>query len=557
MAPTSVAPTLSLPIINGPEHGLNELKAVIYDPAKRLVYAGGMSHDLDRRSLGVFPVESAGLTAGTPRIFPDHPEQLIAHPPNQWSKVNCLVLDPRFPQKLYMGLEVSADQTEFYTSLVVYDLDHDGWPIGRPRAFDLNPSGSRELRGTCWGLSMHPRLNQLYAVGYGLAGFSTFRLNPDNGEPIGPPTVHQYGGGSKSSLGFRSDGSKIYLGRHGWVLEVMSLGADGAPTVSPPRVTSHSIAHEGVDDKYLAIVVKDDAVFYKSPDGTLSYFTLDRDGQPASEPRRGMKIHSVSAARDSGRILVATNTVFEDALTSATQLDGTIVQEFALDSEGGLSIVRQSETLVRQIQSEPDSTYLTGMPSLLSGVPAPVIAVETRRGFIGNRVGGLRVRASLSSITARTALKLKSNSVSMGVKADYLRFAYSAAHNTVYTAGDDRAGNKAIDIYAVGGDSAGTVSVPCPMADGPVALDDARRVLYVARSDGMLAVRTVDSEGMPAADGEELPTGLSEIQCLCIHPTRDLVYVFGKAGGSAPAAGSRARSKSAPWVTGWWEINFR
>ena len=80
-------------------------------------------------------------------------------------------------------------------------------------------------------------------------------------------------------------------------------------------MTSHSIAHAGVEDKYLAIVVKDDAVFYKGPDGTLSYFLLDPDGEPASEPRStGKKIHSVSAGRDPGRILVATNTSFEDAL---------------------------------------------------------------------------------------------------------------------------------------------------------------------------------------------------------------------------------------------------
>ena len=523
---------LTLPVVNGAQYGLNKVAAVAFNPEKSLVYAGGVSHDRARRALAVFPVEREGMKLGTPRLFPNHPDPL---PPNPggWSQTFCLVLDKRFPKKLFMGLNASnLEEGKHHRPLVVYNLDEDGWPSGTPRAFSIG-----NLWDVCRGLALHPTLNQLYAVGWGMSGVAIIPLD-SNGEPVATasPEVHPVGVSQKHSLGFRSDGTRLYLGRIPWTLEVVSLGKDGRPLPGADAVIIHQIPYLRAPEKFLSIVVRDEAVFWKGPDGTLSYYRLKEDGSPILELHStGITIQSVSAAAFRGRILVGISNSFKDALTGEMKVDGTIVQELEFDRAGVAKVVRQSGILSRKIMTGDPASDLTGMSSMLSGIPGPVIAVETITGFIGNRVAGLNVRAALLSITAKVPLTLVSTSVSMSDEVAYPRFAYSAQYDMVYSSD----GN-AIRVCSVRGGAASPVlSVNCELASGPLAIDDERCLLYAARSDGALAIRALDANGRPAAAGENLPTGLDTIDSLCLNPKTNQIYVLGPAGGRAvPAASS-------------------
>lgn len=520
---------LSLPVVNGPQFGLGTVSAVLFDPARGLVYAGGRSFDRARRALAVFPVEGTSMKLGTPRMFSNHPDPL---PPNPggWTLILCLLLDQRFPNKLFMGLNASNLELGEHRPLVVYDLDEKGWPKGTPRAYDIgNPWD------VCSSLALHPTLNKLYAVGWGLTGVSIIPLN-ETGEPIAAPEVHVVGEGTKRSLGFRSDGTRLYLGRFPWTLEVVKLDAYGLPISGADAVRTYPILHAPLPEKYLAIVVRDHAIYWKGPDGTLSYFSLDGDGDPVLPLRStGINIQSVSTAAFPNRILVGVSNSFKDAITGEIKVDGTIVQELEYYREGETRVVSQSDVLFRKIMSGDPATDLTGMSSMLSGIPAPVIAVEAMTGFLGNRVAGLNVRASLRSITAKTPLTLVSKSVTMSDQAAYLQFAYSANHDMVYASD-----GHAIRVYSIsGGAASAVIAVNCEGASGPLAVDDKRSLLYAARSDGALAVRALDdATGIPAADGENLPTGLATIETLCLNPATGQVYVFGRAGARAVPAAS-------------------
>lgn len=518
---------LSLPVVNGPQFGLGTVSAVLFDPARQLVYAGGRSYDRARRALGVFPVKGESMKVGTPRMFSNHPDPL---PPNPggWTLISCLLLDQRFPHKLFMGLNASnLEEGKQHRPLVVYDLDDEGWPTGAPRAFNIGNSWD-----VCWSLALHPKLNQLYAVGWGLPGVAIIPLD-SKGEPVASPVVRSVGAGSKRSLGFRSDGTRLYLGRIPWTLEVAKLGEDGVPLSDASPVSSYAIPYAPGAEKYLAIVVRDQAIFWKGPDGTLSYFSLDGAGKPDPELRStGINIQSVSTAASQKRILVGISNSFKDAITGEIKVDGTIVQELEFDGGGVAKVVSQSDILFRKVMSGDPATDLTGMSSMLSGIPAPVIAVEAMTGFLGNRVAGLNVRASLRSITAKTPLTLVSKSVTMSDEVAYLRFAYSAKHDMVYASD-----GHALRVYSIRGGAASAVN--CELASGPLAVDDEGGLLYAARSDGALAIRTLDATGMPAAAGDNLPTGLEKIEALCLNPDTDQVYVFGPAGArAAPPASS-------------------
>lgn len=530
MSSATKIPPLFLPVINGPKYGLNKVGAIVADPTRNLVYAGGVSHERARRALAVFPVEAESMKLAAPRMFPNHPDPL---PPNPggWTLISVLLLNKRFPNKLFMGLNASNLKQGFHRPLVVYDLDDDGWPTGAPRAFDIGNSWD-----VCWGLALHPKLNQLYAVGWGMPGVTIIPLDP-KGEPVASPVVHQVGDGQKRSLGFRSDATKLYLGRYPWTLEVANLSEDGVPLLDPRAVSKYPL-YETAAKKHLAIVVRDQAVFWKGPDGTLSYFNLDSAGEPVPGLRStGINIQSVSTAASPERILVGISHSFEDAITGAIKFDGTIVQELELDREGVTKVVSQSDVLFRKTMLGDEASDLTGMSSMLSGLPAPVIATEAMTGFLGNRVTGLNVRASLRSITAKVPLSLVSRAVTMSDKVAYLQFAYSAKHDMVYASD-----GHAIRVYSIrGGRTSPVVSVSCELASGPLVVDDTGdlHLLYAARSDGALAVRALDAVGMPATTGENVPTGLEKIESLCLNSGTHQVYVLGPAGArTTTAAGS-------------------
>ncbi|MEO8494884.1 MAG: hypothetical protein ABI614_07425, partial [Planctomycetota bacterium] len=163
--------------------------------------------------------------------------------------------------------------------------------------------------------------------------------------------------------------------------------------------------------------------------------------------------------------------------------------------------------------------------SLSGGDGAALAAKSLGRGFLGNRITGLKARVTLLSLEADGTPLPATEVVSFGEAPVYLRFAVSAKHGRVYAAVGDT-----LSSFA---EREATNTLPCPNAAGSIAIDEPRGRLFVALKDGSVAVFTLDERGVPQASRETLTTSMSAIGALAVHPASGIVYVIGQPGGQA------------------------
>jgi hypothetical protein len=501
----SAAPLLwTLPRLDATAQKIEYSAAVAYDAAQHKLYVGTRSRDKERRGVLIFDTDATGAPQGDARRYSDHPDAL---PSGQWSNVNAILLDTKH-HKLWMGVG-SNSNAAVAKSLVMYDLDAKGEPVGEPQAFDNgNPQHATNA------LALHPRLNRLYIVGWGGAAFYTMDLDA-NGRPAGVPQAHAVGGAGKYSIALRADGSKLYLGTYPSVLEVADLDEKGNLN---GKARSYPIANG--EKVYLQMAAARRGIYFRGADGNLGYFALDAAGEPTGAP------HSVAdrpvqmiAAGAPGRLVVAASRGFTDALTGKHVVDGVQVQEIALQADGAPgALVRQSALIERS-----QALALAAEPA------AALVTKSLGRGFLGNRFKGLKLRVTLMDAQSGETLPPGTQTSKLGTLGKYLKFAYSPSRGYVYAAGDGV-------LYSVSIQDGKSTPVPLPAVSGAVALDESAGVLYVAQKDGKVAARQLDANGLPEKAGNSWQTGLKLIAALIVNPQTHQVYALGAAGAAQPTA---------------------
>ncbi|MDB5339310.1 MAG: hypothetical protein JWN70_4929 [Planctomycetaceae bacterium] len=499
---TAEEPPLVLPVVGIGESATEHIASVYANPRQHKLYVGVLSRDATRTGLHVYDLGTDGQPVGKPRKYSDHPDEL---PAGHHSTVVCLLHDAR-QQRLYFG--VQGSHPTHARSLVMYALDAKGEPTGSPEAFDHgNPNKS------CDGLSLHPTNNRLYAVGWG--GEGVFILDLDGqGRPVGKPLFQRTGGYGAHVVAIRSDGSKLYRGTYPATLEVCNLDQAGN-IVGPP--ISQAIP-DGAKE-YLHFVATDRGLYFRGPDRRLAWYKLnakgDIDGTLQSADIPGLQ--AVAAAIQPDRLLVAAATGFTDAISGKAVINGAEVREVALKADGTFGAVTR--------QTKP---YSRAEAVTLSNGEGAALAVKSQgRGFLGNRLAGLKVRCSIVSLEQDGPPFPAVTTVKFGDEQTYLRFVVSQKHGRVYAAANERV----VSHQLTGKDQTATVEVPCPEATGPMAIDEQRGVLFVALKSGAIAVRKLDERGVPAAEGDVFKTTIQPIGVLLVHPATGTVYAIGQSTG--------------------------
>jgi hypothetical protein len=495
-------------VVDASRWGL-EAWAVRADASARHVYVGGRSHDLRRRNLSIFSVETDGTVKSPPVKFADHPEPLVPNIESQWSQIHCIASDVRWPNKLYLGLETSGNQVQFDTPLVVYDLNSDGLPEGQPRAFNImNPFN------LCWRVAFHPFKSVLYATGFGFPAVAAWRLD-SAGEPVGPVSVFPVGATGKRSVSVTPDGTKMCLGSYPWLLEIVLLDSDGLPLKT---IASHSLSHRDNSEDYARLAVSDGVAYYvdKQKDGALAYFGFDSSGQPTTSAVNGFPARTLAPDLVDGKVLIGVDHTFTDALNSAIVTDGTVLQEIALDAAGVPNVmVRQSELMLRE------------EAQLISAVPTAAAAAIPLTGFPGNRIAGLGVHVSVPRLEAIGPLVLDATATTICNYPQYLRFAYAPTRDALYVAAPTM-----ISVVARGAPStAPQRTFTFEKWTDVLCVDEVNGRLYAARTDGRIAVFDIDAGGLLSPPSEILSTGLATVLCLCLHPTTGQLYALGPSSG--------------------------
>ena len=493
---------LVLPVVGVGESATERIGAVQANPRQRKLYVGTLSRDAARTGLHVFDLGSDGQPVGKPRKYSDHPDEL---PAGHHSTIVCLLHDARH-KALYCG--VQGSHPTHARSLVVYSLDDQGEPIGRPTAYDHgNPNKS------CDGLSLHPTNNRLYAVGWGGEGVFIMDRDPQ-GRPVGKPLFQRTGGYGAHVVAIRGDGTRLYRGTYPAVLEICNLDARG-DIVGPP-VTQ--VIPNGPKE-YLHFVATDRGLYFRGPEQQLAWFPLNATGDISG----GLKtanvpgLQAVAAASRPDRLLIAAATGFADAITGQPIVNGAEVREVTLNADGTLGAITR--------QTKP---YTRAEIVALSGGEGAGLAVKSQgRDFLGNRLAGLKVRCSIVSLEQDGPPFPAVTTVKFGDEQTYFRFVTSTKYARVYGVANERI----VSYQLQGRDGAATVSVPCPAATGPIAIDELRGVLYAALANGSIAVRNLDERGLPAAEGAILKTTLQPVSVLVIHPATGVVYAIGQSTG--------------------------
>ena len=231
-------------------------------------------------------------------------------------------------------------------------------------------------------------------------------------------------------------------------------------------------------------------------------------------------LQAVAAAEKPDRLLIAVAAGFTDAVTGKEIVNGVEVREVALNSDGTPGeVVRRTPPFVRA-----EAVSLSG------GSGAALAAKSLGRGFLGNRIAGLKARVTLLSLEPDGAPLPALTAIKLGEQQAYLRFAASAKFGRVYAAVDD-------SIVVADAASAFAPRKHAPFAErkatlsGAVAVDDRRGMLFAALADGSIVSRKLNERGEPVGNGEELRTSLSAIGALAVHPVSGLVYAIGLPSG--------------------------
>ncbi|MBM4002479.1 MAG: hypothetical protein FJ295_04215 [Planctomycetes bacterium] len=495
---------LTVPLVGVDETAVDHIASAVANPAQRKLYVGTLSRDAARTGLWVFDLREDGQPTGQPRKYSDHPDEL---PAGQHSTVVCLLHDAT-SRKLYFG--VQASYPTHTRGLVMYSLDERGEPRGKPEAFDHgNPNKS------CDALTLHPN-GRLIAVGWG--GEGVFVLDRDEqGRPVGNAIFHRTGGYGGYSVALRRDGTKLYRGTYPSVIEVCDLDARG-DVVGKPRVVSIPNGPQ----EYARIVTTERAIYFRGPDKRLSWFALDTAGEVVGGMQSAdiPNLQGVAAASRSDRLLIAVASQFSDTLTNQRITDGVEVHEIALNTNGGPgAVVRKSKRFVRA-----EAVSLSG------GDGVALAAKSLGRGFLGNRIAGLKIRCTLVSLEADGTPLPAMRAIKFGDQSGYLRFAVSAKHSRVYAVVGGEIVSRSLESPTSLGEN---TSFRGANGDylGPLALDEARGRLVVARKDGSVAVLRLDRIGMPVGNDETLKTGLASIGAIVVHPNSGVVYAIGAPSG--------------------------
>ncbi|MCM8824636.1 MAG: hypothetical protein NC937_00575 [Candidatus Omnitrophica bacterium] len=475
---------------------------VVADPVKKKLYAGTYSYDPERKGLLVFDLKDDGAVSGKARKYSDHPDPMpYPLPSGGWSSVTALYLD-RKHNKLFLGVAVAGVKgfENFTKSLVMYNLDQNGEPIGTPVAFE---SGNPYKHIAA--ITMHPRFNRLYIVGWGGSGVYAIDLD-ENGIPGSKPVAYSVPGNGKYSISFNSDATKVYLGTYPSTLQVCDVDAAGAIS----NVRWYQVKNG--PQEYMICVATEKAVFFKGPENNLSYFLLDKSGNVEGEFKtiQNFPVQSITASDREGKIVVSTPSSFTDAISGKTIVDGFTLKEIELTPEGNINITRQSERFIRE------------KVQCASGLP--FIAVATAHlgwGFLGNRISGVEMKVTLKSVESENPLPPAFKTIKIGNEQKYLKFIYSPKFNSLYAAGDNT-------IYVYRPEPGEEiVSIACPELKGPLALDETSGILYAARKDGTIAVRKIDNSGIPASDGENIQSGVNPVNLLLFNQKAKILYVIG------------------------------
>lgn len=512
-------PRWTLPLVGVGDTATEYVASVQANRAHRKLYVGVLSRDAARTGLHVYDLGDDGQPAGKPRRYSDHPDEL---PADHHSTPVCLLLDVPH-HKLFLG--VQGSHPTHSRSLVMYDLNDQGEPVGRPVAFDHgNPHKA------CDALVIHPVNQRLYAVGWG--GEGVFIIDRDTeGRPVGTPVFHRTGGYGGSVVALRSDARKLYRGTYPSVIEVCDLNPQGE-IVGPPR--SHAIPNG--PKEYARFVATDRALYFRGPDQRLAWFKLDDHGEITGEMQSADIPHlqAVAAASSSDRILIAAATGFADAITGNSIVNGVEVRELDLRPDGTPgAVVRRTDPFVR-----------AAAVSLSGGSGAALAAKSLGRGFLGNRLAGLRVRCTLVSLEPDGTPLPAATTVKFGDQPGYLRFAVSSRHSRAYAVAGDQ-----LVSYRIGQPTTSIARVPCPAAAGPVAIDDRRGLVFAALKDGSIAVRALSPQGVPADNGDVLKTSLQAIGALVVHPMSDIVYAVGAPGTQPVSAPGVVSIAAGPWIS--------
>ncbi len=495
----------TLPLVGVGETATEHVASVVASWEQRKLYVGVLSRDAGRSGLWVFDLGEDGQPVGKARKYSDHPDEL---PAGHHSTPVCLLHEGRH-RKLFLG--VQGSHPTHARSLVMWSLDERGEPVGKPEAFDHgNPNKS------CDAMIIHPANGRLIAVGWG--GEGVFVLDrDDSGRPIGKPTFHRTGGYGGYAVAIRADKTKLYRGTYPSVIEVCDLDTRG-DVVGAARLKEIPNGPK----EYARFVATDRAIYFRGPDKRLAWFTLDKTGEIVGEMQSAdiANLQAVAAAEKSDRLLIAVAAGFTDAVTGKEIVNGVEVREVALKADGTPGeVVRRTPPFVRA-----EAVSLSG------GSGAALAAKSLGRGFLGNRIAGLKARVTLLSLEPDSTPLPALSSIKLGEQLSYLRFAVSAKFGRVYAAVDD-------SIVIADAVSSFAPRKHAPFAErkatmsGAVAVDDRRGMLFAALADGSIVSRKLNERGEPVANGEELKTSLSAIGALAVHPVSGLVYAIGLPSG--------------------------
>ncbi|HOK80447.1 MAG TPA: hypothetical protein PK303_03125 [bacterium] len=474
---------------------------VVADPVKKKLYAGTYSYDPERKGLLVYDLNDDGTVKDKPRKYSDHPDPMpYPLPPGGWSSVTAIYLD-RKHNKLFLGVAVAGVKgfENFTKSLVMYHLNEQGEPTGKPMAFE---SGNPYKHIAA--ITMHPKFNRLYLVGWGGSGVYATVLDAE-GNPISQPVAYSVPGNGKYSIHFNAEGTKVYLGTYPSILQVCDVDANGA--IGNPR--SYTVS--GGPQEYMLCALTGKAIFFKGPNNNLSYYLLDSSGNVQQDvvTVENFPVQAVANSDNPDRVIVAASSSFTDAITGKIVSDGVILKEIQLTPDGKITVVRESEKLIRE-----NVQCMGSFPS---------IAVATAHlgwGFLGNRIKGLEIRTTLKSIESDAKLPTAFKTINIGPEQKYFKFIYSQKFSKVYSAGDN-------SIYVYSPKDTKLVSVSCQELQGPIAIDETSNILYAARKDGTIAIRTLDSSGIPSSEGENLQSGVKPITYLVFNNKAKILYVIG------------------------------
>ena len=509
--PQKQSQKLQFSILHSTDTGGANIFCVVADTEKKKLYAGTYSYDPERKGLLVYDLKDDGTITGKVRKYSDHPDPMPDPlPAGGWSSVTALFLDKKH-NKLFLGVSVAGVKgfENFKKSLVVYQLDEKGEPEGKPVAFE---SGNPHKHIA--DITMHPFLNRLYLVGWG--GSDVYAIDLDEkGMPSSTPVSYPVGGHGKYSINFSFDGKKLYLGTYPSVLQVCDMDEKGGVI----KVRSYNIPQG--PQEYMKCVVTKRAVFFKGKENNLSYFLVDKSGDIVGEPVtvENFPVEALCPSDVSDRIIVSSTSGFNDAITGKFVVDGIILKEIELAPDGkNIIVTRQSDKLFRE------KTFC------MNG--KPFISIATSHlgwGFLGNRISGIEMKTTLKSIESDVKLPTVFKSINIGPEQKYLKFVYSLRFNKIYSAGDN-------NIYVFSPKTEEKNIVVCPDLKGPIAIDDDSGILYAAKKDGTIAIRKINSNGIPDSDGEDLQSGVSSISYLLFNQKSKVLYVIGSLKNQEPAS---------------------